>query len=87
MARRRGDVYGGGESGQASIAVGQQLGSRLFVSFRQEFGVDDFSQLSFEYRINELLRLVSTVTQGSQRSHRTQRIDRTGVDMIYTLSY
>ena len=77
----------GGESGQASIAVGQQLGSRLFVSFRQEFGVDDFSQLSFEYRINELLRLVSTVTQGTQRSHRTQRIDTTGVDMIYTLSY
>ena len=77
----------GGENGQPSIAVGQQLGSRLFVSFRQEFGSDDFSQLSFEYRINELLRLVSTVTQGSQRSHRTQRIDTTGLDLIYTLSY
>jgi TamB, inner membrane protein subunit of TAM complex len=77
----------GGESGQPSIAVGQQFGSRLFVSFRQEFGSDDFAQLSLEYRINELLRLVSTVTQGNQRSHRTQRIDRTGVDLIYTLSY
>ena len=77
----------GGESGQPSIAVGQQLGSRLFVSFRQEFGADDMSQLSLEYRINELLRLVSTVTQGNQRSHRTQRIDRTGLDLIYTLSY
>ncbi|MEO5742170.1 MAG: translocation/assembly module TamB domain-containing protein, partial [Vicinamibacterales bacterium] len=77
----------GGESGQPSIAVGQQFGSRLFVSFRQEFGSDDFSQLSLEYRINELLRLVSTVTQGSQRSHRTQRIDTTGLDLIYTLSY
>ena len=77
----------GGESGQPSVALGQQLGSRLFVSFRQEFGADDMSQLSLEYRINELLRLVSTVTQGNQRSHRTQRIDRTGVDLIYTLSY
>ena len=77
----------GGESGQPSIAVGQQIGSRLFVSFRQEFGADDYSQLSLEYRINELLRLVSTVTQGNQRSHRTQRIDRTGLDLIYTLSY
>jgi len=77
----------GGESGQPSIAVGQQLGSRLFVSFRQEFGSDDFAQLSLEYRINELLRVVSTVTQGNQRSHRTQRIDRTGLDLIYTLSY
>jgi hypothetical protein len=77
----------GGENGQPSIAVGQQFGSRLFVSFRQEFGSDDFSQLSLEYRINELLRLVSTVTQGSQRSHRTQRVDTTGLDLIYTLSY
>jgi hypothetical protein len=77
----------GGENGQPSIAVGQQIGSRLFVSFHQEFGQDDYSQLSLEYRINELLRLVSTVTQGSERSHRTQRIDRTGVDLIYTLSY
>jgi autotransporter translocation and assembly factor TamB len=77
----------GGENGQPSIAVGQQFGSRLFVSFRQEFGSDDYSQLSLEYRINELLRLVSTVTQGSQRSHRTQRIDTTGLDLIYTLSY
>ena len=75
----------GGENGQPSIAVAQQFGSRLFVSFRQEFGSDDYSQLSLEYRINELLRLVSTVTQGSQRSHRTQRIDTTGVDLIYTL--
>jgi hypothetical protein len=77
----------GGENGQPSIAVGQQFGSRLFVSFRQEFGSEDYSQLSLEYRINELLRLVSTVTQGSQRSHRTQRIDTTGLDLIYTLSY
>ena len=77
----------GGESGQPSIALGQQIGSRLFVSFRQEFGSAEFSQLSLEYRINELLRLVSTVTEGSQRSHRTQRIDTTGVDLIYTISY
>jgi translocation and assembly module TamB len=77
----------GGENGQPSIAVGQQFGSRLFVSFRQEFGADDFSQLSLEYRINELLRVVSTVTQGTQRSHRTQRLDRTGLDLIYTVSY
>jgi translocation and assembly module TamB len=77
----------GGESGQPSIAVGQQIGSRLFVSFRQEFGSQDYMQVSFEYRINELLRLVSTVTQGSQRSHRTQRLDTTGLDFYYTISY
>jgi translocation and assembly module TamB len=77
----------GGINGQPSVALGQQIGSRLFVSFRQEFGSAEMSQLSLEYRINEVLRLVSTVTEGSQRSHRTQRIDTTGVDLIYTISY
>jgi translocation and assembly module TamB len=77
----------GEESGRPSISLGQQIGSRLFVSFRQEFGSEDFSLLSFEYRLNDLLRLVSTVTQGSQRSHRLQRLDTTGVDLIYTISY
>ena len=77
----------GGENGQPSLALGQQIGSRLFVSFRQEFGSAELSQLSLEYRINEVLRLVSTVTEGSQRSHRQQRIDTTGLDLIYTISY
>lgn len=77
----------GGANGQPSIAVGQQIGSRLFVSFRQEFGSAELSQLALEYRINELLRLVSTVTEGSQRSYRLQRVDTTGVDLIYTISY
>ncbi|RPI52095.1 MAG: translocation/assembly module TamB, partial [Acidobacteria bacterium] len=77
----------GTESGRPSIALGEQVGSRLFVSFRQEFGSDEYSRFSLEYRINDVLRLVSTVTQGSARSHRTQRIDTTGVDLIYTISY
>jgi TamB, inner membrane protein subunit of TAM complex len=77
----------GGINGQPSVALGQQIGSRLFVSFRQEFGSAELSQLSLEYRINELLRLVSTVTEGSQRSHRVQRLDTTGLDFIYTISY
>jgi hypothetical protein len=77
----------GGINGQPSVAVGQQFGSRLFVSFRQEFGTYDRSELSFEYRINELLRLVSTVGQGAQQSHRTQRVDTTGSDLIFVISY
>jgi hypothetical protein len=78
----------GGINGQPSVAVGQQFGSRLFVSFKQEFGSSyDRSELSFEYRINELLRLVSTVGQGAQQSHRTQRVDTTGSDLIYVISY
>ena len=77
----------GGINGQPSIALGQQIGSRLFVSFQQDFGSADHSQLSFEYRISELLRLVSTLTQGAQQVHGTQRIDTTGTDLIFVLSY
>jgi translocation and assembly module TamB len=77
----------GGINGQPSIALGQQFGSRLFVSFRQDFGTSDRSELSFEYRISELLRLVSTVAQGTQQSHRTQRVDATGSDLIFVISY
>jgi hypothetical protein len=77
----------GGINGQPSVALGQQFGSRLFVQFKQDFGSADRSELSFEYRINELLRLVSTVAQGAQQSHRTQRVDSTGADLIFVLSY
>jgi autotransporter translocation and assembly factor TamB len=77
----------GGINGQPSIAVGQQIGSRLFVQFQQDFGSADHSQLSFEYRITELLRLVSTLAQGAQQLHGTQRIDTTGTDLIFVLSF
>jgi len=77
----------GGINGQPTVALGQQFGSRLFVQFRQDFGSHDRSELSFEYRITELLRLVSTVAQGAQQSHRTQRLDSTGADLIFVLSY
>jgi translocation and assembly module TamB len=96
LAKSIGDALGldlfeirpeGGINGQPSVALGQQFGSRLFVQFKQDFGSTDRSELSFEYRISELLRLVSTVAQGAQQSHRTQRVDSTGADLIFVLSY
>lgn len=81
------EIRTGDGGGQPSVALGQQFGSRLFVSFRQEFGSSERRELALEYRINELLRLVSTVTQGSRQSNGMQRVDTTGVDLIYVLSY
>jgi TamB, inner membrane protein subunit of TAM complex len=78
---------GGGVNGEPSIALGQQIGSRLFVQFRQDFGAEDRSELSFEYRFNQLLRLVSTVAQGGQQLNRTHRIDTTGADLLFVVSY
>ena len=77
----------GGENGQPSIAVGQQFGSRLFVSFRQEFGSDDYQSA---------VPRVPHQRIAASRQHRHARrpavaphpaLDRTGLDLIYTLSY
>ncbi len=51
----------GGESGRPSIAVGQQFGSRLFVSFRQEFGS--------ELIISQLIIRVPYPRPASARQH------------------
>lgn len=77
-----------GESGVGpSVSVGQQLGSRLYVNFRQEFGATDASQLSFEYRLTELLRMVTSIAQGTRRTHRSQRIETGAADLILVISY
>ena len=77
----------GGINGEPSVSLGQQFGSRLFVQFSQDFGPADRSELTFEYRINEFLRFVSTVAQGVQQSLATRRLDSTGGDLIFVYSY
>ena len=57
------DVSTGG-----TVTVGRQVNDRLFVGFRQNFGADDVSQVSFEYRVSEFLRLVTSFAQGADRS-------------------
>ena len=45
------DVAGG-----ATVTIGQQIGDRLFVGFRHDFGAAEISQVSFEYKLSEFLR-------------------------------
>jgi autotransporter translocation and assembly factor TamB len=70
-----------------TVSLGSQVGSRLFIGLRQEFGRDDVSIVSFEYRVSELLRLVTSVAQGAQQTHRTRRNDTTGADLIFMIRY
>jgi translocation and assembly module TamB len=81
------EIRAEGDSGQPSVMIGQQFGSRLFVTFREEFGAEDRSQLSLEYRINQFLRLVTSIAQGAQRSHRSQRVEANGTDLIFVIDY
>jgi len=70
--------------GGASILLGRQVSERLFVGFRHEFG-DEVSRLTFEYRINEFLRLVTSLAQGSSRSLTTQQAEAAGIDLVFVV--
>jgi autotransporter translocation and assembly factor TamB len=81
------EIRTAGEGGSPEVALGTQIGSRLYVGLRQEFGRDDASVVSIEYRISELLRLVTSIAQGVQQTHATRRNDPTGVDLIFLIRY
>jgi len=72
------DVAGG-----ATITVGQRIGDRLFVGFRHDFGAAEISQVSFEYKLSEFLRVVSTFTDNPNLSYSVPRTDRAGIDIFY----
>ena len=76
---------GEGETTGATITVGRQLTEELFVGFRQDFGSDDVSQVSFEYRINEFLRLVTSFAQGADRSRTVPRAETAGLDLFWVI--
>ncbi|MGE5835114.1 MAG: translocation/assembly module TamB domain-containing protein [Acidobacteriota bacterium] len=69
----------------ATLTVGRQVNENLFVGFRQEFGSEDASQVSFEFRLTEFLRLVTSFAQGTEQTRRTPPIDRAGLDFIFVI--
>jgi translocation and assembly module TamB len=74
-------------SGQAGeVALGNQVNERLFVAFRQQFGASEGSQLSFEYRLTQALRLLTTVGQGGSRTG-PNRTETAGMDVVYLIRY
>jgi translocation and assembly module TamB len=69
----------------ASVIVGRQVNERLFVGFEQEFGSDEVSQVNFEYRVNEFLRIVTSFAQGGTNSLRSRRAEAAGIDLIFVI--
>ena len=74
------DVSTGG-----TLTVGRQVNDRLFVGFKQIFGNDDVSQVSFELRLNEFLRLVTSFAQGADRSRSVPRAETAGLDLFVVI--
>jgi translocation and assembly module TamB len=82
------EIQTGASSGTSpAVTLGSQIGSRLFVGIRQEFGHGDASTVTFEYRVNQLLRLVTSVAYGTLQASATRRIDTGGIDLIYLIRY
>ncbi len=74
-----------GEAGE--VNVGHQVSDRLFVGFRQEFGEADASRLSFEYRLTNALRVLTSFGEGSDPAKQTRDNEAAGVDFIFTVRY
>jgi autotransporter translocation and assembly factor TamB len=78
-----------GELG-AGLTVGQQIGDRAFVKFRQQFGDRNVTEFLMEYQIAHFLRLQlngAPETTGSANRIGERRIEKGGVDLIFFFSY
>jgi translocation and assembly module TamB len=77
------------DSGSPAITLGEQLGDRLFVKFRQIFGAQDASEVQLEYQLNDILRLQTSFSEGAGRANRTlsRRVERGGIDLVVFFSY
>lgn len=73
--------------GSGDVTLGTQLSDRLFVGFRQEFGSSGASRLSFEYRLTEFLRLLTSVAQGGQDTRSTRQSESAGADLVFRFRY
>ena len=79
------EISAGGDSGAGpSVAIGNQLGERVFVRVRQQFGSADVTQFLLDYELTEQLRLQTSASDGGQ-TNRTpgQRVEQAGIDFVF----
>jgi translocation and assembly module TamB len=76
------------EEGGTSVSVGNQIGERVFVKVRQQFGSSESTQLVLEYELSKLLRLETNVAQGGDTSRTSgRRAERGGADLVFVVKY
>lgn len=75
------------EDGIGALTFGTRFGSRVFLGVKRQFGREEASVVSLEYRVTEFLRVVSSVAQGALQAHATRRMDQSGVDLIFVFRY
>ena len=75
--------------GGGTLTVGEQVGERLFVRFRQGFGAQAMSEFILEYQLADFLRLQTSLAEGNNASRRTlmRRVEQGGIDLIFFFTY
>ena len=76
------------DGGGASVSVGNQIGERVFVKVRQQFGSSETTQLVLEYELSKRLRLATSIAQGGDTSRTIgRRAERGGADLVFVVKY
>ena len=75
--------------GGGTLTVGEQVGERLFIRFRQGFGAQAISEFILEYQLADFLRLQTSLAEGGNANRRTlmRRVEQGGIDLIFFFTY
>jgi translocation and assembly module TamB len=78
-----------GESGTGpSVAIGNQLGERVFVRVRQQFGSAGATEFLLDYELSERLRLQTSAAEGAATNNTPgHRVEQAGVDLVFVKKY
>jgi len=71
----------------ASLTVGQQLSQNLYVKVEQAVGGSSQTNFILEYELTRWLRLRTNVLQGANSQPLFQRVQDSGVDLLFFFSY
>lgn len=76
------------DEGRPSVGLGEQIGDRAYVGYEQQFGAGDVGRLTFEYRLTDFLRLVTSVaTGGSEARGLERRVEAQTIDLFFVWVY
>jgi hypothetical protein len=72
----------------ATVSLGSQIGTRLYVGLKQDVGQTETTALSLEYRFADFVRLVTSVVQNAaEKNVMSRQRQQSGVDMIFVFKY
>ena len=76
------------ESGQGpEVRFGQQLGKNVYLNVEQGVGDQGQTNVVLEYELHKWLRLQTNFRQGTQQQQLFQRVQGSGVDLLFFFSY